>query len=323
MTNYKDQQPWVPADPGELIQAGKWNEAQQYARAGIADLEQSTASTVEELRVELRNVDAVRFGGDTPEEWSGTFAPRQHNHEGQSVYRRYFKRFDEISQEAFLQHDLGRYPLVDVYELRPVVGPRPRAAQASQALLSAKLLFYYGHVDADEYDLRLRIGSERRPLGVPFWQALAEAGVEYEDDDTIEDVLNDLWTELARDPGDEIDHATTPWVDQNCGNRRTVRQLKDADQWRDLRLGIRPVRAPMVPVAVTQVDYGILHVSADQAIWRRASEFYLIAKGVRRDPFSQRAEFAAGIAAAGLDPNDPLPGMQVPEVLDLMFLLRI
>jgi hypothetical protein len=322
MSDPQNQQPWVPAAPGELIEAVKWNQAQQFARAGIADLEQNTATTVDELRGALHNVDAVRFGGRTPNEWSDLFAPRQHNHEDQSVYRRYFKRFDDISAEQFLRHDLGRFPLVDVYEMRPVIGPKPQD-QPSAAMRRAKLLFYYGHVDVDLFDLRLRVGSERRPLGVPFWQALAEAGVEYDDDDTIEDVLNDLWTALSADPGDEIDHSTTPWVDQNCGNRRTVRQLKDADQWNDLRLAFRPVRAPIVPVAITHVDYGTLHVSADMPIWRRAAEFYRIAAAVRRDPFTQRDQFNAGIGAAGLDPADPLPGVQLPDVLDVMFLLRI
>ncbi len=119
---------------------------------------------------------------------------------------------------------------------------------------------------------------ERIPLGLPFEQVLAELGVEYEDDDTIEDVLNDLWRKLMEDPNDTIKHCTTPWVDECCGKRRTVENLKKADQWSDLYLAIKPrkcgkgadisideagaIVTPTCQLEVTQVNYDTLLMEA-------------------------------------------------------------
>lgn len=301
MPHHTSQEPWIPAEPGDLIEANKWNEVQQFARSDIAAAEAKCDAAVDELRDSLDDIDAAQFGGKTPQEWSEQFAPTIHDHEGQSVYRRYIKRFDVRNLDAFLDHGLGRYPLVDVYELLPVVGDT-RKVEVSNELKACKLLFYYGHVDADRYNLRISIGRDRRDLGIPFEQALTELGVEYDDDDTIEDVLNDLWTALSKDPNDELDHCTTPWVDDCCGQRRTVQQLKDADQWNDLRLGIRPVRCPIVPVCVTQVDYETLYVAVDEQLRRRAD--------TTTTPAVESGEDALLSEREGPD-------------LDLMFLLRI
>lgn len=304
MPHHTSQEPWIPAEPGDLIEANKWNEVQQFARSDIAAAEAKCDAAVDELRDSLDDIDAAQFGGKTPQEWSEQFASSIHDHEGQSVYRRYIKRFDVRNLDAFLDHGLGRYPLVDAYELLPVIGDT-RKVDVSNELKACKLLFYYRHVDADRYNLRISIGRDRRDLGIPFEQALTELGVDYDDDDTIEDVLNDLWTELSKDPNDELDHCTTPWVDDCCGQRRTVQQLKDADQWNDLRLGIRPVRCPIVPVCVTQVDYETLYVAVD--------------KQPRRSTTLSGTPTTPAVESGG---DDPLPDLEVPD-LDLMFLLRI
>jgi hypothetical protein len=321
MPQHKSQEPWLPAEPGDLIEASDWNEVQQFARSGIVAAEAKCDAAVEELRNSLDDIDAAKFDGKTPQEWAQQFAPAVHDHEGQSVYRRFIKRFERDYPEAFLDHGLGRYPLVDVFELLPVVGDDPRA-QVDDRLRACKLLFYYGHVDADRYDLRVSIGRDRRYLGIPFEQALAELGVDYDDNDTIEDVLSDLWTVLSRDPNDELDHCTTPWVDECCGERRTVQDLKDADQWADLRLGIRPARCPLVPVCITQVDYDTVHVAADQRMWRRPLEFYRRVRTIPLDPWSDQEAFQREYPGVGLDPRDPLKNLEVPGGLDLMFLLR-
>ncbi len=327
MPRHKEQEPWLPAEPGDLIEADKWNEVQQFAKAGIASAEEKCDQAVGELREELDDIDAAKLGGKTPEEWADEFAAAQHDHEG-SAYRRFIKRFDDDNLDAFLDHGLGRYPLVDVYELKPAIGPNPKVA-IDDELRNCKLLFYYGHNDADDYDLRISIGRDRRDIGIPFGQALEELGVEYDDDDTIEDVLNDLWRDFSRDPNDELDHCTTPWVDKCCGERRTVEQLKDADQWADLRLGIRPVRCPIVPVCITHVDYESVYVAADGRFWRRPLAIYQRLRHTEANPYTETEDFGQEVAGlfGGAGDNEPdigdiLRDLELPEELDLMFLLR-
>jgi hypothetical protein len=270
MSHHSQEEPWIQANAGDLITADNWNEVQQYAKADIKQSAEQLEEQIEEVEGKLEEVDAVKFGGKTPEEWSEQFAPEMHEHEGQTVYRRYIKRFTPDLEKALLTHELGRFPLVDVYELLPVTN--------REGFQECKLLFYYGHADADDYGLWVRVYRDRVPLGLPLEQLLAELGVEYEDDDTIEDVINDMWNAFMEDPNDEIEHCTTPWVDECCGQRRTVQELKDADEWADLYVAIRPRKcgkgADMMPtedgalppftcqVEVTQVNYDTLHIQA-------------------------------------------------------------
>lgn len=323
MSHHKSQEPWIPVEPGDLIEAGDHNEIQQFARSEIVDAEMRSAAAIDELRDSLDEIDAAKFGGKTPQEWAEQFAATVHDHEGYSAYRRFLKHFDRRNPEAFLDHGLGRYPLVDVYELLPVIGDHPKV-EISDRLRQCKLLFYYGHNDADRYDLRVSIGRDRRDIGIPFEQLLAELAVSYDDDDPIEDVLNDLWTALSDDPNDELDHCTTSWVDDCCGQRRTVKDLKDADQWNDLRLAIRPVRCPIVPVCVSHIDYRTVHVSADQQLWRRPLEFFRRARAIPHDPWTEPDAFdkALGDLKIGGGRGD-LAQLPLPDTLDLMFLLRI
>jgi len=270
MSYHSQETPWVPANAGDLITANKWNEVQQYAKADIKKSAAELQGKIEEVEGKLDEVDAARLGGKTPQEWADQFAPKIHDHEGLAAYRRYIKEFTTDLNKVLLKHELGRFPLVDVYELLPVT--------TTPGFEDCKLLFYYGHADAEDFGLWVRVYRDRVPLGLPFEQVLAELGVEYEDDDTIEDVLDDMWKAFMRDPNDELKHCTTPWVDECCGQRRTVKHLKVADQWPDLYVAIKPrkcgkgadltlaqggtVTDPSCQVEVTHVNYDTLLVEA-------------------------------------------------------------
>lgn len=232
MSHHSEETPWIPQNPGDLIKADNWNEVQQYARADIKRSAADLASQIQQVEQKLGEVDAAKFGGKSPDEWREQFAPSVHDHEGQTAYRRFIKRFTPDLNKVLLNHKLGRFPLVDVYELLPVT--------KKDGYQDCKLLFYYGHADADDFGLLLKVYRDRVPLGIPFEQLLSELDVEYDDDDTIEDVLNDMWTAFMADPNDELDHCTSPWVDKCCGERRTVKELKDADQWGDFYVAIKP-----------------------------------------------------------------------------------
>ncbi|KIH77077.1 hypothetical protein SAMN05660860_00422 [Geoalkalibacter ferrihydriticus] len=231
-----DCTPYVPSTPGDLITAENWNDMQCKVQEDIAA---KTAAAKEEIIEEgvSRADNAEKFDGKSATEWTDLldkrYAAEVHDHEGVAGYRRFIKRFTPELDKVLLHHKLGRFPLVDIYRLETVaeVNDKP-----------CKLLFYYGHADAEKYNLAHQVYREKVRLGLPFAQLLDEVGTEYDDENTIEDVLNDFWESFMLTPNDEIDHCQTDWVRECCGQRRTVAELKKADQWNDLYVAMLPVR---------------------------------------------------------------------------------
>jgi hypothetical protein len=236
--------PYIPRNPGDLISAEDWNDLQCKVQE---DIRGTAAATEEKLKEEgvSRADNADRFDGRTPkdltDELDERYAAKVHDHEGMAGYRRFIKRFTSDLDKVLIHHNLGRFPLVDVYRLERVVGEKA-SDEIREQFRHCKLLFYYGHADADNFGLAHQVYREKVRLGLPFGPLLDELGVEYEDDDTIEDVLNDMWDKLMEDPNDELDHCQSPWVEECCGKRRTVAELKKADQWNDLYVAILPLR---------------------------------------------------------------------------------
>jgi hypothetical protein len=263
--------PYIDRNPGDLITAEDWDGVQVMIKEDIGARIEAAKEDIRHTGVDQAG-NADKFSGKSETDWTNQlndrYAAKVHDHEGQSVYRRYIKRFtgEPGLDKVLLDHDLGRFPLVDVYELLPVT--------TKDGFADCKLLFYYGHQDADDFGLVVKVYRESIMRGLPFEQILAELGVHYEDDDTIEDVLNDMWDALRKNPNDEITHGTSPWVSDSVGQRRTVLELKRADQWSDFYLAIQPrkcgkgadplSRGEVVvqgcQVDITHVNYGTLLV---------------------------------------------------------------
>lgn len=254
---------YIKHNPGDLITSEDWNDVQKRIKEDIDSKIGAAKEEIKKTGVE-RADNADKFDNKTPKAWTDEldqrYAAKIHDHEGMAAYRRFIKEFTVDINKVLLKHDLGRFPLVDVYELLPVT--------TKADFEKCKLLFYYGHTDAEQFGLWVKVYRDRVPLGISFEKLLAELEVEYEDDDTIEDVLNDMWAALMKDPNDEIAHCETDWVKECCGQRRTVGDLKKADQWHDLYVAIKPRKcgkgadAGPCQVEVTQVTYDTLLVEA-------------------------------------------------------------
>jgi len=275
-----DFQPYIEAQPGELITAQAWNEVQVDVKKDIADEIAAAKEDITHSGVD-HSKDSDEFGGKTPEEWTAElddrYAPKVHDHEGQSVRRRYIKQFTAEVNEALLPHKLGLFPLVDVYELLPVT------TKGDQKFAACKILFFSGHADTDDLGLRVQVYRDRVLRGIPFEHIAGEIGLQYTDDSAISDVVDDFWTQFAQDPNDEIEHCQTDWIDDCCEKNRTVGELKKAGDWDDLYIALNPrkcgvgadllgaanadnnvqVKAPVCRVDVNQVNYDTLHIVAD------------------------------------------------------------
>jgi len=202
---------------------------------------------VEAAKTEIRETgvdqagNAGKFDDRTPTEWTADldqrYAAEIHDHEGQSVYRRYMKHFNSDVDEVLLEHDLGRFPLVDAYELLPVVDK----VVDDLDLTNCKILFFHGHIEADKLGLRRSVYRDRALRGIAFERILSELGVEYTDDSSIADVVNDWWNAFLADPNDDdIEHCQSPWVDECCEKNRTVGEQRKSGDWDDLYISIWP-----------------------------------------------------------------------------------
>ncbi len=270
--------PYIPANPGELITAQAWNEVQVDVKEDIAD-------QIEEAKQDLRHTgvdiakDAGEFAGKNPDEWKAElderYSAKLHDHQGITVWRRYIKRFTREVGEALLVHELGRFPIVDTYVLDPVT------TSDDAEFRLCKILFFAGHADADDLGLRVRVYRDRALRGIVFEKLAAEIGLEYTDSSSIADVVDDFWTQFMLDPNDEIEHCQTPWVQSCCERNRTVGDLKKAGDWDDLYIALNPrktavgaalttgkanaLELPTSRVEVAHVNYDTLHVKTNWA----------------------------------------------------------
>jgi hypothetical protein len=248
-----DTSPYIPRNPGDLLTAKDWDDMQVDIKKDMTSRISASEQKIKESGVN-HAMDADEFAGKTADQWTAEldnrYAPKVHDHEGITSYRRYMKRFtnDPGFDRLLLPHKLGRYPLVDAYELMPAAST---INDQTQSFASCKLFFYYGNEDADTYGLWAVAYRDRVPLGLRFDPLLAELKVAYTDDTSIEDLLNDFWDALAKDPNDRIPHCHSPWTDECCERHRTVAQLKSSGQWDDLYLGIRPRKIAVGSVVST------------------------------------------------------------------------
>jgi hypothetical protein len=304
-------EPYIKHVAGDPITADDWNGIQVDVKQDIAAQIQATKQDIKTTGVDHAG-DSDKFAGKSDTQWEQTldqrYAAKNHDHEGQSVYRRYIKQFTPDVNRVLLQHRLGRYPIVDTYELLPVT----TRVDGTEDFTHCKLLFFNGHADADRFDLRTRAYRDRAIRGLVFERVLLQLGVAYTDESSIADVVNDMWDAFMHDPNDEIEHCQTQWVNDCCERERTVADLRRSGEWDDLYLSLWPrkcgigadlelgaaitnqspaagVVPPSCRVEIHQVNYDTLYIAAD-GHWAP-------------------------------DPSDPAGQRKLP--LDLMLLLRI
>ena len=157
-----------------------------------------------------------------------------------------------------IQHNLGRYPVVNLFELSQLEGGEDPGSTTVVNDFDGNpvkfLVYYAGHRDPAAVNLMTRTGTDAIHWGDPLQLILDQFGLQVTDTQLFDDVLNDLWGKIF-DPGMEQDHFrrssyghSTYIQEQLLGNNRTVKQLKDGGMWEDLRMAIRP---QMIPTDVT------------------------------------------------------------------------
>jgi hypothetical protein len=225
-------------EPGQLIEAGRMNAMQAKIKQEIDKKIAAAKDEIKKTGVE-RADNADKFDNKTPLAWTNEldqrYAPKVHDHEGLASYRRYFKRL-EANQIVVLEHKLGRFPLVDIYDLLSI----DMRVIANEPRIPEKFYVYYHHEERDRDVLYTRDrGATRWPWGTPIEQLLLENQVQWEDDDSLGDVVNDLFDAFFKPPFvDHMEHRTSKWIDDH--RESLIGDLKKRDEWPDIRWVVRP-----------------------------------------------------------------------------------
>lgn len=240
-------QPYITANPGDLITAENMNAMQMDIRQDIA--QQVAAGVAGKHDIE-HATSADQLGGMTLDQVTSHIL----NLALAEVAKRtgYMQVFCnlKLNDDKIIEHKLRAYPTADVYQLDYFLAvfakdDAPADAQAQWAL------FYLYH--ADERRLRIpqktdAIDIESDPKFRILWRHLIdqfreENLLEYDDDTTLDDLEVDFWRAMFRSPNDSFDpdaSGHSPWFEKCCGERRTVGELKRHGDFDDIYLKVKP-----------------------------------------------------------------------------------
>ena len=243
-----DTQPYVPANPGDLITAEMWNQMQSKIRADIT-------TTVEREIDEIHDIDhagdAAKLDGKTPRDLADEIVERAlREMREKSGYRRIHTVLKAGALRT-IEHKLGLAPLVDLYRLEyfPVVYREDDQTYLSWAT------FYLRH--SSEARIRFSPPAPARavsvelegPSGPAFKLKLSDLleryRVQYDDDSSLDDLETELWQAFLASPNEGFDddqYGHSPWFERCCKEKTTVRQLKRAGDWDELWLQMMPVK---------------------------------------------------------------------------------
>ncbi len=245
--------PYVPVQPGDIISAALANALQVQIREDIGEQVGGVRAALDGYIA--KPVDAAKFGGETPEEWTKKYDARYVRPAdlaaGLGSYRRYFKSLnrelrDGKFEPGLIEHKMGRYPVVTVAELMPLSVLELADVPGDVTPADLRFLVYYANA-RDRASTRLQTrGNDVAYWGDPITLLLEQFHLEINDTQLFDDVLNDLW-EAMFNPGDDQDHfefakyGVSAYVQAQIIDRSlSVEQLKRNGQWGDLQVAVRP-----------------------------------------------------------------------------------
>jgi hypothetical protein len=244
---------------GELISAERLNEVQVEIKKLVGVEVGTVKKDLEDFKV--KPVDASKFGGKTPEEWvkmnDGRYVQRSELKGGWGEYRRYFKQLlrpADKPEPAVIEHNLRRYPVVSVFELKRLLPDDNDVKLLSDdTSKEARFVVYYaGRRDpiAERFQTH---SADTTYWGDNIELILEQFGLSVTPTQIFDDVLNDLWGKMF-DPGLDQDnfrrdtYGHSRYIQTELLTRgRTVQELKSGGIWDDLRVAMRP---QMIPTGV-------------------------------------------------------------------------
>lgn len=288
MSQHTANEPYIARNPGDLITAEDWNEVQKLMRADLAENAEADAQAVADLTGKIASVDAPKFGGKTPDEWTDQLDKRyvrRDDPQAAGQYRRYFKQVDRqvlppgggtaFFEPCVIEHKLCRYPIVELFELAALFGANPLTDATEPPFVwdKVKFLIYYASKRDPIAELLRTESTDWFYWGDPLTFLLDQFGVKPAVSQKFDDLINDFWGKMF-DPGLEQDefkrdsYGHTPYLQRWIDDDKSVGDLVKGGQWDDLRVAIRPqllsscLKESVVPppAAVTD-EVKVLHLS--------------------------------------------------------------
>jgi hypothetical protein len=228
--------PYIPRSAGDLLSAGDWNELQIDIKNDITG---QIGKAIGQIETVPHADDADKIDGKTLDQIVQEIIQKvlEALRAKTGNYQRIFKRLEKC-QEKFITHGLKACPLVDVYQLCyfPAVCARGETP-ADQT--STWVNFYLYHAT----ERRIRIpGSppitvdieptDAQVSRLKFSDLLTLYNISFTDTTDLEELEASFWTAFL--PNDEFDTAQychSPWFEKCCGERRSVKELKDRGDW--------------------------------------------------------------------------------------------
>jgi hypothetical protein len=237
-----DLTPYITRNAGDLLSAGDWNAMQ-------VDIKQDIADQIEKAVGNVDNVphagDADKLDGKTLEDITKDITQKVLEIIGKQAgkYQRIFKRL-ELCKERIITHGLNSCPLVDIYQLDYFMAVCAKGETPGEEVPEL-VNFYLYH--ATEKKIRIPAAGLTKPITieieptdgplsrVKFSDLLTLYGVSYTDTTDLEELEASFWAAFFESPpNDEFDpeqYCHSPWFEKCCGERRTVKELKDRQDW--------------------------------------------------------------------------------------------
>lgn len=238
--------PYIDRKPGDLITADDWVRLQALIQA---DIGKQVGDAIAALTNVATADDATKVGGLTPDDLSKQildYVERQLPK--RTGYLSVFRKL-EIGKESVIEHKLGSWPLMTVFQLDYF-----RVVAAEDDHVFDTLATFFLHHKSEG---RIRYRPENTPSGglqsvdidppglhpyhIPWKHMLELYGVDTPDDATLDEVESEFWQKFSSPPNDTFDddqYYHSPWFDRCCGERRSVKQL--ARDWDDIYFQMRP-----------------------------------------------------------------------------------
>ncbi len=250
--------PYISQNPGDLITAQNWNQVQ-------VDIKEDIASQIQTAVGNLKSVDhatnADMLGGQTPDQLTDSILKKAEEILPQRTgYFRSFNRL-ETGTEKIIKHGLKSFPLVDVYQLDYFQAICSKGESDNTPIW---VNFFLYNTSERTITIKNPAGggsvkaviepSDQQPFRVQFSDLLTLYQVQYTDTTTLDDLETDFWTAFWGTPNDEFDadqYCHSPWFEKCCGEKRTVKQLKDGGVWDDIWFKMIPRKTINYPTPST------------------------------------------------------------------------
>jgi hypothetical protein len=245
--------PYISRNPGDLLSAEDWNQVQVDIKNDIAGQIQKAIGQIEDVP---HADDADKLGGKSLEDITKDIIQKVLEAVTQHAggYQRLFRRLEQC-KEVFINHGLKACPLVDVYQLDYFLSVCAKGETPED--LSPAWVNFYLYNSATERRIRIpTTDPAKKPVTVDiepsdfrvsklkFSDLLTLYNVLYTDTTDLEELEAAFWAAFLPDnPSEAFDsdqYCHSPWFEKCCGERRSVKELKDRQDWDKIYLKWMP-----------------------------------------------------------------------------------